>query len=137
MAKHAMVPEVGQWGGDFDGQRFRMKISNKAGEEIAFAMTPDQAAQMIVYFFRLPYDWVQQNPDQENRATPISVKTIAPVHGFGLAEGIDRQHATVLAGNGPLRIGLHVQTSKISNICETLHQATRAGFGEKPGGKPS
>ena len=137
MANLLSAPAFDNWDGEFNGEQFGFKIINTAGDEITFSMSPEQLAQMIVYFFRLPYDWVQQNLDREFHPTPITEETIAPVHGFGLAEGIDREHATILAGSGPLRIGLHVQTSKIATACETLHQATRGGFGEIPQGKPS
>ena len=120
------APKFDGFDSTFNGTNFGFRFSNADQDSLELSMTPEEVAEMVATIFRLPYDWQQQHGPKAPNLRDIPVNTITPVHGFGLAQGADVQHGTVVLGSGPMVVGFHTQLSKVSTVCEALHQAPRS-----------
>ena len=125
MSDLTTAPAFEKFDGDFDGKTFGFRFTNADQESLTLSMTPEQVAQMVAYVFRLPYDWQQKHRPKGQTPKDIPADAIVPVHGLGLAQGVDEKHATVVVGSDLLTVGFHTEISKIAKVCEALHQAAR------------
>ena len=119
------APAFERFDGDFDGKTFGFRLTNADQETLTLSMTPEQVAELVAHIFRFPYDWQQKHRLKGQIAKELSAHAMAPVHGLGLAQGVDEKHATIVVGSDLLTVGFHLEIAKVAKVCEALHQAAR------------